>query len=486
MKLSLKISILIGVLSFIIAISVGNYTNNISTKQLEKNSGDSLVKFSKRVADILDREMLERYKEIEFAAKLKPLIDENSTKEDKRAFLEMIKGKHNHHEWIGYALPDGTVEAGTNGYLEGKNASARPWLPGGLKGPYIGDVHDALLLAKLLPNNSGEAIYFTDVAFPVKNSEGKTLGVLCTHLMWQWTRDIIRSVQKDNSVDIFLLSKDGLILVGPNKTERKNISDISLTVSKAFNTNETSFKILDWKNKNTYLTAQTISNGFEEYKGFEWRIIVRQSLDSAYEKSQENSNKILVISLIIGVIGSIIGIILSNKITSPLVNLTKHINDIKNGKVVDKTNLSSDDEILLLENALIDLGEKLKKEKESHQTAQEKINIAIKIFDQSLEGILISDKNNNMILVNKAFTEITGYTQEDVYNKNPNILNSKEQSKEFYKTMWEEILKNGKWEGSLINRRKDGTTYLENLRISTLKNEKGEIINYFAVFNSGF
>lgn len=72
---------------------------------------------------------------------------------------------------------------------------------------YIGDVHDALLLAKLLPNNSGEPIYFSDVVFPVINNEGKTLGVLCTHLTWQWTRDVIRSIQKDNDVDIFVIKR---------------------------------------------------------------------------------------------------------------------------------------------------------------------------------------------------------------------------------------------------------------------------------------
>ncbi len=484
MKLSLKISILIGILSFIIALGVGNYANNISSKQLEKNSGESLLKLSKRVADILDREMLERYKEIEFASKLKPLIDENSTKEEKRDFLEKIKGKHNHHEWIGYAHLDGTVEAGTNGYLEGKNVTARPWLPGGAKGAYIGDVHDALLLARLLPNNSGEAIYFTDVAFPVKNEKGKTLGVLCTHLMWQWTRDVIRTVQKENSVDIFLLSKDGLILVGPENTERKDIKDISINFSNSFKEDEIAYKTVNWSKDNNYLTAQTISNGFDEYKGFGWRVIVRQSLDNAYEKANEISNNILLISLIIGVLGTILGIILLNKIISPLEKLTDKIsNKNKSTKTSQEENK---DEITILESALINLNENLQNEISQKNDAHQKIEIALRIFDQSLEGILISDKDNKMILVNKAFTEITGYTKEEVFNKNPNILSSSEQSKEFYENMWKEIVKNGKWEGSLINKRKDGSTYLENLRVSTLKNEKGEIINYFAVFNSGF
>ena len=208
-NLNFKISILIGILTFVVALVVGFYSNNISKKQLEINSGESLVKLSKRVNDILDREMLERYREIRFAASLPIMTSEKTTIEEKREFIQKIKNNYNHHEWIGYALPDGTVEVGTNGYLEGKNVKSRPWHPNGLVAPYIGDVHDALLLAKLLPNSSGEPIYFSDVAFPVINNESKTLGVLCTHLTWQWTRDVIRSIQKENDVDIFLLSKDG-------------------------------------------------------------------------------------------------------------------------------------------------------------------------------------------------------------------------------------------------------------------------------------
>lgn len=108
-KLGLKLSILMACVSFLVAFLVGNYANNISTKELENKAALSLVNLSKHIAEILDREMLERYKEIQFAATLPPLIDENSSVDEKRAFLEKIKKGQKHHEWIGFALPDGTV-----------------------------------------------------------------------------------------------------------------------------------------------------------------------------------------------------------------------------------------------------------------------------------------------------------------------------------------------------------------------------------------
>ena len=483
---NLKFSILIGILTFTIAIIVGFYSNSISQKQLEINSGESLVKLSKRVNDILDREMLERYREIKFASSLPVMTDEKSTNNEKREFIEKIKNNYKHHEWIGYALPDGTVEVGTNGYLEGKNVKARPWHPNGLEGAYIGDVHDALLLAKLLPNNSGEAIYFSDVAFPVLNNEGKTLGVLCTHLTWQWTRDVIRSIQKDNDVDIFLLSKDGLILVGPDKTERSNISDISKNVAETFKGTDSLYKTIIWGNESKYLTASSVSLGFEEYKGFSWKVIVRQPVEKAFKIANDNTKSIFYISINAGLLGSLIGIIISNIISSPLKRLSQIVDNLRENKEVDFSEKVSNDEIGKLNNAIKNLYISLNEESKLKENAQSKVNLSLKVFEQALEGIIISDSNNNIILVNKAFTDITGYKMDEVYGKNPSILSSQLQDKEFYKDMWNNIKSNGKWVGLIKNRRKDGSIYEEHLKISSLKDENGKIINYLATFNSGF
>jgi PAS domain S-box-containing protein len=483
---NLKFSILVGILTFIVAMVVGFYSNSISEKYLEINSGESLVKLSKRVNDILDREMLERYREIKFAATLPVMTSEKSTIDEKREFIQKIKNNYNHHEWIGYALPDGTVEIGTNGYLEGKNVKARPWLPHGLEGPYIGDVHDALLLAKLLPNNSGESIYFSDVAFPVINSEGETLGVLCTHLTWQWTRDVIRSIQKDNDVEIFLLSKDGLILVGPDNTERNNIKDISPNVAETFKDNQPLYKTIIWDKENKYLTASSVSSGFEEYKGFSWKVIVRQPVDKAFKTANDNTLSILYISLVAGLLGALIGIIISNIISTPLKKLSTIVDNLRENKKVDFLENVSNDEIGKLHNAIKNLYKSLNSTSKQKENAQNKVDLSLKIFDQALEGIIITDSKNNIILINKAFTEITGYEMDEVYGKNPTILASKLQDEEFYKNMWNSLESNGKWDGLIKNRKKDGTIYEEYLKISSLKDENGQIINYLATFNSGF
>ena len=81
MKISIgvKLSILIAILSFIIAMTLGKYANNLFTKELEIKTFNSLENLSTHIAEVLDREMLERYKEIRFASVMDILSDEKTT-----------------------------------------------------------------------------------------------------------------------------------------------------------------------------------------------------------------------------------------------------------------------------------------------------------------------------------------------------------------------------------------------------------------------
>jgi PAS domain S-box-containing protein len=96
-------------------------------------------------------------------------------------------------------------------------------------------------------------------------------------------------------------------------------------------------------------------------------------------------------------------------------------------------------------------------------------------------GIVISDREGNVRWCNPAFTQMTGYTYEEILNQNIRLLKSGEQSLEFYQRLWETILAGQIWHGELINRRKDGTLYVEEQTIAPVLNEQGQIANFVAV-----
>lgn len=105
----------------------------------------------------------------------------------------------------------------------------------------------------------------------------------------------------------------------------------------------------------------------------------------------------------------------------------------------------------------------------------------IESVEQVGESVVITDREGRIVYVNPAFERITGYTEAEALGKNPRVLNSGQQPKEFYEQMWAALLRGETWVGKFINRRKDGTLFHEEATISPIRDKTGEVINYVAV-----
>ena len=105
------------------------------------------------------------------------------------------------------------------------------------------------------------------------------------------------------------------------------------------------------------------------------------------------------------------------------------------------------------------------------------------MFDHTVDGIIITDVNNRIVSVNNAFSEITGYTKQDVLGKDPRLLKSSIYDKAFYQKMWQKINHEGYWQGEIKNRRKNGEIYIEWLSISSIKDANDHVQNYIGVFS---
>ncbi len=104
------------------------------------------------------------------------------------------------------------------------------------------------------------------------------------------------------------------------------------------------------------------------------------------------------------------------------------------------------------------------------------------VFNNTLEGIAITDPHGLIERVNPAFSMITGYETEEVIGKNPRILKSRHHDREFYEKMWRDIKEQGSWTGEIWNRRKNGEAYPEWLTINSIHDEKGTLIHYVSLF----
>ncbi|WCN37542.1 PP2C family protein-serine/threonine phosphatase [Aneurinibacillus uraniidurans] len=107
--------------------------------------------------------------------------------------------------------------------------------------------------------------------------------------------------------------------------------------------------------------------------------------------------------------------------------------------------------------------------------------IAVRVVNDLIEGLIITDRDMNIIMVNPAFTRITGYESHEVIGKNPRMLSSGRHDSLFYRNMWESITHKGCWRGEIWNRDKHGRTYLQYITVTAMSDADGNVLNYVAV-----
>lgn len=113
---------------------------------------------------------------------------------------------------------------------------------------------------------------------------------------------------------------------------------------------------------------------------------------------------------------------------------------------------------------------------------EETMRLAAVSFETS-EAIFITDSEGNILRVNRAFTEITGYSEKESYGNNPSFLKSGKHSTEFYQEMWKQLNEKGVWIGEIWNKRKNGEIYPEWLHITSVYDDLGKLTNYVASFS---
>ncbi|MGA7181091.1 MAG: EAL domain-containing protein [Thiobacillaceae bacterium] len=114
---------------------------------------------------------------------------------------------------------------------------------------------------------------------------------------------------------------------------------------------------------------------------------------------------------------------------------------------------------------------------------EDSLRLSSAVIKSTHDAVMITDLNRRILSINPSFTEITGYTEAEAIGQTPKLLYSQRHDDSFYRQMWTSIADAGYWQGEIWNRRKNGELYPEWLTLSTVRDEKGEVVNYVGVFS---
>ncbi|PKO88397.1 MAG: GGDEF domain-containing protein [Betaproteobacteria bacterium HGW-Betaproteobacteria-10] len=117
----------------------------------------------------------------------------------------------------------------------------------------------------------------------------------------------------------------------------------------------------------------------------------------------------------------------------------------------------------------------------TQQQAEAELRVAATAFETQV-GMTITDPDQIILRINRAFTEITGYSADEVIGQTPHLLSSGLHDEAFYDAMWQSIKLTGAWQGEILNRRKNSEVYPEWLTITAVKNAAAETTHYVATF----
>jgi len=322
-------------LSIALTVVLVQVVEREATRHVEHSIGHGLGELALQASDKLDRGMFERYREVGLIAKRFALADAGLGHADWRQMLDDVRQTYTYYSWIGLADPQGRVMVAAGGLLEGADVSARPWFREARKGAgHVGDVHEALLLSRLLPQSGGEPLRFVDVAFPFRDRNGKDRGVLGAHLSWQWARDVERSIieplEAEREVQALIVGKNGVVLLGPPHLQGRTVDFPSL--HEARSTDRPGYIIEKGDDGKTYMTGYSRSKGYADYPGLGWTVLVRQDAGNALVPVKRMRSYGLWSGIALALLFSIAGVFVARWITRPLMQLGAEAAKISQGK----------------------------------------------------------------------------------------------------------------------------------------------------------
>ncbi|MBI2746540.1 MAG: diguanylate cyclase [Burkholderiales bacterium] len=320
-----QLTLWFGGLSLLTLLSAGIYVGKIATQELATFGGLSLYSSARSAADLLATNLRERDTEIRLLRQSPFFMRGDLQGADMRRALQLRQQASREYAWIGVTDPQGRVLQATGGLLLGMDVSQRPWFQAARNGPHMGDVHEALLLAKLMPQQrTDEPARFIDFAAPILDDQGRLRGVLGAHVHWSRITQTVDSVVSQSStqakVEVLIADRAGNILYPYQQIGRLQLPARTGGLAQ--------FETLRWNDGQDYLTS-VVRVQAETSTDLGWQIVLRQPLAAALQPIETLRNRLLLLGLLMALVFAAIAYRFATRISRPIEQLVEAVRHVE-------------------------------------------------------------------------------------------------------------------------------------------------------------
>jgi diguanylate cyclase (GGDEF)-like protein len=330
-----QIAIMFGGVVLVLVAALSLFLGDLQAVQIRESAGNSLQVVANNAQRVLAIGLQRRLLVVKSLAETPTLWEHGLDSPEVAAALSQQQLASPNLSWMGVADIDGIVRTATGNLLRGASVSARPWFGAGLEGLHVGDVHEALLLAKLLPPSaSGEPQRFVDFAAPIRVG-GKTIGVLALHGSWDWTRSVIESQlpedPKSMAMDLLILNKAGTVIYAPTGDRQTDIK-LGDSFPDLVGDGHRNSSIVRWPNGHDYLTSVAALRTKDALTDLGWLIVARLPKDVAYRPVHAAALHVAFYGTIAALIAMMLAWVVAGSISRPLSEIERAAQDVLSGK----------------------------------------------------------------------------------------------------------------------------------------------------------
>lgn len=319
-----QLSLVLGGLALAILTLVGGYLGNLATEELYTAQRGTVRATAQAAAELLATQLRDREREVELMSIAPHLIEGPLDAPRVRQALDRRLALHDEFAWLGITDPEGVVQQATGGMLTGRSVAQREWFIAARERTYVGDLHEAKLLATMLPAQpNGEPTRFIDFAAPIRDAEGRLVGVVGIHAHWRWVTGLVEGVLRrqnpGSGIDALIVDREGRVLYPEALKTAQAAGHAVLPPSLPNGRFEGELLFGDGK---TYLSSEAPLQARTNAE-LGWRIIARQPLELALRPVRDLRRELILLGGLTAALLTLAALLLARRISLPVEQLAR-------------------------------------------------------------------------------------------------------------------------------------------------------------------